>query len=115
MPSDSYEQYSLDDDVAQPADYLDARYDNDRRSFPADREYWDAVMAMTKWEGGRFVELQLHPITLGYQASRAERGRPKLASGADAARILEMMVTRSKPFGVAVTVRNGVGVVAGGS
>jgi poly-gamma-glutamate synthesis protein (capsule biosynthesis protein) len=115
MPSDSYEQYSLDDDVAQPADYLDARYDNDRRSFPADREYWDSVMAMTKWEGGRFVELQLHPITLGYQASRAERGRPKLASGADAARILEMMVTRSKPFGVAVTVRNGVGVVAGGS
>ena len=37
MPEDSYEQYSLTDD-AQPADYLDARYDKDRRSFPADRE-----------------------------------------------------------------------------
>ena len=34
MPADSYEQYSLDDDVAQPSDYLDARYDKDRRSFP---------------------------------------------------------------------------------
>jgi poly-gamma-glutamate capsule biosynthesis protein CapA/YwtB (metallophosphatase superfamily) len=111
MPSDSYEQYTLDDDVAQPADYLDARYDNDRRSFPADREYWDSVMALTRWDGSRFVELQLHPITLGYQTSRPERGRPKLASAADAVRILDMMVTRSKPFGVTVTVRDGVGIV----
>ena len=38
MPEDSYEEYSLGDG-AQPADYLDARYDKDRRSFPADREY----------------------------------------------------------------------------
>ena len=111
MDADSYEQYTLDDDVAQPADYLDARYDNDRRSFPADREYWDSVMALTRWDGSRFVELQLHPITLGYQTSRPERGRPKLASAADAVRILDMMVTRSKPFGVTVTVRDGVGIV----
>ena len=99
MPVDSYEEYSLGD-AAQAADYLDARYDKDRRSFPADREYWDSVVATTKWEGRKLVELQLHPITLGYQTSRADRGRPKLASGADAARILEMMTTRSKALGV---------------
>ncbi len=110
MPLDSYQQYALGSD-AQPADYLDARYDMDRRSFPADREYWDSVLATTKWEGSRFVELQLHPITLGYQASRADRGRPKLASGADAARILETMAARSKAFGATVVVKNGVGIV----
>jgi poly-gamma-glutamate synthesis protein (capsule biosynthesis protein) len=111
MPSDSYEQYGLDDDVAQTADYLDARYDKDRRSFPADAEYWDSVTAVTKWDGSNLVEVQLHPITLGYKTSRADRGRPKLASGADASRILEMMVSRSKPFGATVTVRNGVGYI----
>jgi poly-gamma-glutamate synthesis protein (capsule biosynthesis protein) len=84
-------------------------YDKDRRSFPADREYWDSVLATTKWQDDRFVELQLHPITLGFQTSRAERGRPKLASGADATRILEVMVARSKPFGATVTVKGGVG------
>jgi poly-gamma-glutamate capsule biosynthesis protein CapA/YwtB (metallophosphatase superfamily) len=110
MPEDSYEQYPLERG-AQPADYLDARYDKDRRSFPADREYWDSIAAVTKWDGSTFVEAELHPITLGYQAPRSARGRPKLASGADAARILEMMVTRSKPFGATVTVRNGVGIV----
>ena len=111
MPADSYEQYALDDDVAQPGDYLDARYDKDRRSFPADAEYWDSVAAVTKWNGSTFAELQLHPITLGYKTSRAERGRPKLASGADAQRILEMMTARSKPYGAAVSVRNGVGYI----
>ena len=111
MPADSYEQYSLDDDVAQPADYLDARYDHDRRSFPADPEYWDSAVAVTKWAGGRFVELQLHPITLGFKLPRAERGRPRLASGADAERILTALAARSKPFGATMTVRNDVGYI----
>ncbi|HYE85330.1 MAG TPA: CapA family protein [Vicinamibacterales bacterium] len=110
MPADSYEQYSLGVE-AQPADYLDARYDKDRRSFPSDREYWDSVAVLTKWNGGKFVEAELHPITLGFQTPRSERGRPKLASGADAARILDMMVTRSKAFGATVTIKGGIGVV----
>ena len=111
MPSDSYEQYALDDDVAQPGDYLDARYDKDRRSFPADREYWDSVTVVTKWRGSDFVEMELLPITLGYQTSRAERGRPRLAAPADAARILELLTVRSKPYGVNVKIKNGVGIV----
>ena len=57
------------------------------------------------------MELQLHPITLGFQTSRGDRGRPKLATGADATRILEMMTTRSKALGVNVTVKGGVGYV----
>ncbi|HEX8029539.1 MAG TPA: CapA family protein [Vicinamibacterales bacterium] len=110
MPEDSYEEYSLADD-AQPADYLDARYDKDRRSFPADREYWDSVAVTTTWQGRTFVEARLHPITLGFQTPRSERGRPKLASGADAARILEMLTARSKAFGATVTVKDGVGIL----
>ncbi|MBY0497661.1 MAG: CapA family protein [Cyanobacteria bacterium] len=110
MPEDSYEEYALNAD-AQPADYLDARYDKNRRSFPSDREYWDSVAVVTKWDGGKFLEAELHPITLGFQTPRSERGRPKLASGADAARILEMMTARSKAFGATVTVRNGIGIV----
>jgi len=45
----------------------------------------------------RPVELQLHPITLGFQ--------PR------AARILAVMTTRSKAFGANVTVKAGVGSV----
>ena len=110
MPEDGYETYSLEQD-AQPSDYLDARYDHDRRSFPADSDYWDSMTVLTKWEGKKFVEAQLYPITLGFQTPRSQRGRPRLASPADAARILDVVTTRSKPFGASVTVKNGVGIV----
>lgn len=108
MPSDSYEEYDLGAD-ALPDDYLDAPYDHDRRSFPSDREYWDSAVATTEWWGSALVEVALHPITLGFGAPRSSRGRPVLAAGADAARILEMMTTRSKAFGATVTVKDGVG------
>lgn len=111
MPADSYEQYNLGPD-ALAADYLDARYDHDRRSFPADKEYWDSVLASTKWQGDRLVEVALHPITLGFGQPRSTRGRPKLASGGDATRILDMMAARSKAFGTSLTVRGGIGFVA---
>lgn len=110
MPADSYEEYKLGPE-AQVDDYLDARYDHDKRSFPSDRMYWDSVLAMTTWNGDRFVELTLHPITLGFGEPRGTRGRPMLAADADAAHILEMMAERSKPFGTTINVRDGVGVV----
>ena len=110
MPEDGYDEYSLGGD-AQLADYLDARYDKDRRSFQADREYWDSMAVITNWEGGKFMSAELHPITLGFQTPRSQRGRPKLAAGADATRILDMMIKRSKAFGTVVTNKNGVGIV----
>ena len=110
MPEDSYEEYNLGPE-ALTADYLDARYDHDRRSFPADREYWDSVLATTKWNGKKLAEIELHPITLGFGQPRSTRGRPKLATGADATRILDMMTTRSKAFGTTVTVKGGVGYI----
>ena len=110
MPADSYEEYDLGPD-ALAADYLDARYDHDRRSFPAEQEYWDSVLATTRWQGDRLVEVALHPITLGFGQPRSTRGRPKLASGADAARILEMLTARSKAFGTTMSVKAGVGYI----
>jgi len=44
------------DESLLAANYLDARYDKDRRSFPADREYWDSVAVVTKWALGLFPE-----------------------------------------------------------
>lgn len=98
FPADSYDEYGLDAN-AQPTDYLDRRYDNDRRSFPADRDYWDSVVATTSWDERRLVAVTLHPITLGFKQSRADRGRPVLAAPDDAKRILETIAERSKTFG----------------
>jgi poly-gamma-glutamate synthesis protein (capsule biosynthesis protein) len=114
MPDDSYQEYGLTAD-GQPADYLDRRYDNDRRSFPADRENWDSVVALTTWEGRRLTDVVLQPITLGFGGTRAARGRPRLAAPPDATRILEALSARSRPYGTRLDVRNGLGVISVGT
>lgn len=110
FPQENYESQGLGPD-AGPADFNDARYDRDRRGFPADREIWEAVVAVPRWAGKQLVELKLHPITLGFGKPRTERGRPMLAEGDLAKKILDDLAQRSKPFGTTVVYENGVGVV----
>lgn len=110
FPAESYDEYALGVE-AQPNDYLNRRYDNDRRSFPADREYWDSVVALTRWRGEQLAGVTLHPVTLGFGQPRAVRGRPLMAAAEDATRILGAVAERSKPFGTTITVRNGVGEI----
>ena len=83
----------------------------DRLVLRMNREDWDSVLATTKWNGRKLAEIQLHPITLGFGQPRSTRGRPKLAGGADATRILEMMTARSKAFGTTVVDKNGIGII----
>jgi poly-gamma-glutamate synthesis protein (capsule biosynthesis protein) len=109
--TDNYESSGLGVD-AQAGDYLDRRYgEHDERGFPADPEIWRSVIAAPRWAGERLVELTLHPITLGFGKPRAERGRPMLAEGEEARKILEDLAVRSKAFGTTIQLRGGMGVV----
>jgi poly-gamma-glutamate synthesis protein (capsule biosynthesis protein) len=110
LPSENYEPFELGAE-AGVADFNDRRYDNDKRGFPADREIWEAVVAMPTWQGERLTQLALHPISLGYGKPRTERGRPLLADGATGKKILDDLIQRSGAFGTRITVRDGVGYV----
>jgi len=110
LPAESYEAYDLgiDDHVA---DFNAARYRNETRGFPADPEIWESVVARPTFSGGRLTELALHPITLGFGLPAWVRGRPTLARGDLAAKILTDLRERSAPFGTEIDVRGGVGYV----
>jgi poly-gamma-glutamate synthesis protein (capsule biosynthesis protein) len=110
LPSENYEPFNLGPD-AGVADFNDRRYDHDKTGFPADREIWESVVAMPRWQGKRLVELALHPISLGFGKPRTERGRPVLADAATGKKILDDVVQRSAPFGTRIVVREGVGYV----
>jgi poly-gamma-glutamate capsule biosynthesis protein CapA/YwtB (metallophosphatase superfamily) len=110
LPSENYEPFDLGAD-AGVADFNDRRSDNDRAGFPADREIWEAVVAMPTWQGRRLTQLALHPISLGFGQSRVDRGRPLLADAALGRKILDDLVQRSAAFGTRVTIRDGVGYV----
>ena len=90
FPSEAYRRFGLGHD-ATPADFLDARTDKDTRGFPAEAEFWEGCVARVAFEAGKLARVELHPIDLGFGSRRAERGRPVLANGDKADRILERL------------------------
>jgi poly-gamma-glutamate synthesis protein (capsule biosynthesis protein) len=110
LPAENYAAYDLGPDE-HVADFNAARYRNETVGFPANPEIWEAVVARPTFSDGQLVELALHPITLGFGQPAWVRGRPMLARGALAEKILGDLVERSAPYGTEISVRDGVGYV----
>ncbi len=110
LPSENYESSRLGPDMGV-ADFDDRRSANDTRGFPADREIWESVVAVPRWQGKALAELKLYPITLGFGQPRTVRGRPLLADGELATKIVGDVIERSKAYGTTVVFENGVGRV----
>lgn len=116
IPADDYEEAEAYfgkkfPDGAGVADFDDLRYDHDHIGFPARPEVWESILAVLKWRNRRLVEAKLHPLTLGFGLSQTERGRPMLAEGPAAEKILADLVRLSAPFGTPITVRGGVATI----
>ncbi len=112
LPAEFYTDLDLPSDT-MPSAGFDRRNERSRGGFPAQQVYWESVVASPVFADGRLARIVLHPITLGYGKSRAQRGRPMLATPADGRRIIEHLAALSKPYGVTVSydaARN-VGVV----
>jgi poly-gamma-glutamate synthesis protein (capsule biosynthesis protein) len=110
QPSFNYETVKLDFS-ATPADFYDARSENDARGFPADPAYWESIVANCEFKEKKLSRITIHPIDMGFGKARSQRGRPLLASPEKSDKILERMKTLSKPFGTEIRVENGVGIV----
>ena len=112
LPGENYATYRLGTD-AQVADFNAARYSNDTRGFPADREIWEAVVAIPEFRGDTLTALTLHPITLGFGQPAAVRGRPMFADRELGKKIINDLTERSRAYGTEIVWREneGVGVV----
>lgn len=87
--------------------------------------WWSSAVIRVEMAGGRMRRLTLHPVEMGRestkQATQTRRtgrgehplteGRPMLAQGTDAGRILDRFRRLSAAFGTEVTIRDGVGVI----
>jgi len=110
LPEDNYARYGLGENQ-HVADFNEARYSNDTRGFPSDREIWESVVALVRWRGDTLDAVELHPITLGFGKLRTVRGRPMLADRELGQKIIGDLITRSRPLGTAIEWRDGIGVV----
>ncbi len=110
LPSGNYEAYDLDGN-AHVADFNDARYDNDRKGFPAVPEIWESVIAVPTFTNRRLTELKLYPISLGFGQPRQVRGRPLFAEGDLSTKIIDDLKRLSEPYGTSIEMRRGIGYV----
>ncbi|MCA1454375.1 CapA family protein [Bradyrhizobium sp. BRP22] len=97
LPADSYERFRVDPQLTPGMAYWQ-RTDGDRKSFPADRRFWETVVPICRFKDGRLSGLEIHPVSLGLGERRHLRGRPRLAEGEEARSILNRFAMLSKPF-----------------
>lgn len=108
QPEDNYQRYDLGPE-AVAADFYDAR--NRSGGFPARQQVWESVVPLVRFEDGALASVELHPITLGFGLPRPQRGRPLLANGELAEKIIGEIQEYSTGYGTEIDFRDGVGVV----
>lgn len=118
MPSDFYERYNLNPYEGYVSEAYDARAKakrpygfSDGKWFTDDEKYWISVVPRMDFKGGKLQDLYLYPVELGMDKPRSQRGRPQIATGEKAAKILGVIEKLSKPYGTRMEVVDDVGVV----
>ena len=56
-------------------------------------------------------EIKIFPIDQGFGRARPQRGRPLLAEGEVASRVIERVTRLSRRYGTKISNRDGVGVI----
>lgn len=110
FPADAYERFDLDL-RATPSDFLDARTNGGKKGHPSDPAYWENMFAVCRFVKNKLKEIHIHPIDQGFGRPRPQRGRPLLAEGEVARRVIERVTRLSRRYGTNVANRNGVGVI----
>jgi len=111
LPSDSYERFKADPELTPGLVYRQ-RTDNDAKGFPSERKFWETVVPFCTFADGALARIEIVPVSLGLGEARHRRGRPRLAQGEDATRILSRFARLSEPFGTRIRQRDNRGEVS---
>ncbi len=110
FPADAYERFDLDL-KATPSDFLDARTSGGKKGHPSDPAYWENMFAVCQFGAKRLKEIKIFPIDQGFGRPRPQRGRPLLAEGQVAERVIERVTHLSRRYGTRILTRDGVGII----
>lgn len=105
VPPEAFAAMGLDRGALDPSLFY-------RKIFYGDQErFWQSFVPRLTFDGGAVSEIELFPITLGFQEPRHDRGTPRLARGEEARKILEKVAALSKPLGTTIDIDGEVGRV----
>src|SRR5262249_52852801 len=110
FPADAYERFDLDL-RATPSDFLDARTNGGKKGHPSDPAYWENMFAVCRFDKKKLKEIKIFPIDQGFGRPRPQLGRPLLAEGDVAHRVIERVAILSQRYGTKVSNRDSFGVI----
>lgn len=111
FPADAYERFDLDL-RATPTDFLDARTNGGKKGHPSEPAYWENMFAVCKFEKKKLARIEIHPIDQGFGRPIPQRGRPMIAEGEIAKRVIDRVTKLSARYGTRVTHHDGVGMIS---
>lgn len=98
IPREALARFNLPED-APPEAFQEARTNNGRKGFPSHERFWESYIATCQYHGNFLERIEIHPIELGHEMPRGERGRPRLARGTQASKILDWIDNMSRQYG----------------
>jgi len=110
FPADAYERFDLDL-RATPSDFLDARTNHGKKGHPSEPAYWENMLALCRYQNKSLKEITIYPIDQGFGRPLPQRGRPVLADGEVAQRVIARVTRLSRRYGTEIDGRNGVGKI----
>jgi poly-gamma-glutamate synthesis protein (capsule biosynthesis protein) len=110
FPADAYERFDLDL-KATPSDFLDARTNGGKKGHPSEPAYWENMFAVCEFSGKKLSTIKIYPIDQGFGRPRAQRGRPVLAEGEVAERVIDRVTLLSKRYGTKISRLDDVGII----
>ncbi len=110
QPADFFDIYNLGPDNT-PSDGWAARSKNGTSGLVVNRKVFESVITRFVVEDGSIKQVELLPITLGFEKTRSRKGRPELASTSDGERILQDLQKLSDEFDTKITIKNGKGYI----
>ncbi len=106
-PADLYEQYGVEPGTATMPELLQGRAA--QRFY--NPQFYEAVIAVSRYVGGRVAEIRLFPIDMNDAVGGAGKGVPRMADAAMGRKILERLQRLSSPFGTTIAIERGVGII----
>jgi len=106
LPDFAYGRFDMAGE-ATPADFFDRR----EGAHPREPVWWENTIARVRFQGRKLAEIVLYPLDQGFGRPRPQRGRPMLARGEHATRILQRIQRLSVPYGTRMDIVDGTGVV----
>ncbi len=110
QPADFFDIYNLGPDNT-PSDGWAARSKNGTSGLVVNRKVFESAIARFVVEYGAIKQVELLPITLGFEKTRSRKGRPELAGISDGERILQDLQKLSDEFDTHITIKDGKGYI----